>query len=170
MPAALFPEIAHRLYGGPAEGGLSLGLLYAAYPTGVLLAGLLSGTFTHARRHGAWMASAAIVWGLTVVLFGLAPHLAPALIALTLGGAVNVVLSTFRNVITQAHTDDALRGRTQGSLTIVLIGGPQMSSVLHALAGSAIGARGAVCLGGLLTIATVTAIVRAVPYLWHYRA
>ncbi|MEU4539522.1 helix-turn-helix domain-containing protein [Streptosporangium sp. NPDC023825] len=38
------------------------GLLYAACPAGVLAAGLMSGTFTRARRHGALMASAAAAW------------------------------------------------------------------------------------------------------------
>jgi len=168
MPAALFPELARRTFGGPPGGGPALGLLYAAYPVGVFLMGLLSGTFTRATRHGALMASAAIGWGASVVLLGLAPRLWPALLALVLGGAINFVLSTFRNAITQAHTDDALRGRVQGSLTIVLVGGPQLGSLLHAVTGAALGARWTICLGGLLTMAAVCAIAVRVPSLWRY--
>ncbi|GAA0966715.1 MFS transporter [Acrocarpospora macrocephala] len=170
MPVALLPELAERTYGGPAGGGVELGLLYAAYPAGVFAAGLMSGTFTRARRHGALMASAAAVWGATVVVLGLAPHLWLALAALTLGGAVNFVLSTFRKAISQAYTDDALRGRIQGSLTVVLQGGPQLAHLLHGAAASAFGPQLTICAGGLLTVTTVAAIVRLSPHLWHYIA
>ena len=168
MPMAAFPEMAQHTYGGPAGGGVELGLLYAAYPVGVFAAGLMSGTFTRARRHGALMASAAITWGGTVVVLGLAPRLWLALVALILGGAVNFVISTFRNAISQAYTDDAMRGRTQGSLTIVLIGGPTLANLLHGTASAAYGPQVTICVGGLLTVMTVILIVRAAPRLWHY--
>lgn len=170
MPSALLPELAQRTYGGPVGGGLELGLLYAAYPAGVFMAGLMSGTFTRARRHGALMASAAAAWGGTVVVLGLAPRLWVALTALLLGGTVNFVLSTFRNAMSQAYTDDAMRGRIQGSLTVVLIGGPQLANLLHGSAAAAFGPRVTICVGGLLTVMTVALIVRAAPRLWHYAA
>jgi MFS family permease len=168
MPAALFPELAHAAFGGPSGGGTELGLLYAAYPAGVCAAALVSGTFTRTRRQGALMAAAAAAWGGTVVVLGLAPHLAVAVGALLLGGAVNLVLSACRNAITQAHTDDALRGRTQGALTVVLFGGPQVAAVLHGPGGAAAGPRTATCAGGLLTVLAVAAIVRASPELRRY--
>ncbi|WP_433425004.1 MFS transporter [Microtetraspora malaysiensis] len=170
MPTALFPELAQHTYGGPAGGGLELGLLYAAYPAGVVAAGLLSGTFTRARRHGALMAGAAAAWGSTVVFLGLAAQLWVALAALVLGGAVNFVLSTFRNAITQAHTHDAMRGRIQGSLTVVLCGGPHIANLLHGAATSLLDPRVVICAGGLLTTVTVAAIAWAVPELRNHTA
>jgi MFS family permease len=170
MPHALFPELAERTYGGPAGGGTQLGLLFAAYPAGVLLAGLLSGSFARATRHGALMASAAMVWGGCVVVIGLATDLRIALVALVAGGAVNFVLSTFRNAISQAYTDDALRGRIQGSLTVVLMGGPQLANTLHGLGGAVLGARAAIGVGGALTVLTVALLARAAPELWRYDA
>jgi MFS family permease len=170
LPVALFPELAERTYGGPAGGGLELGLLFAAYPAGVFLAGLLSGTFSRARRHGAIMASAATAWGGCVVLLGLVTDLRIALVALVVGGAVNFVLSTFRNAISQAHADDALRGRVQGSLTVVLIGGPLLANMLHGFGGAVLGARWAVGIGGALTVMTVALLTRTVPELWRYDA
>jgi MFS family permease len=168
MPIALFPELAQHTYGGAAGGGLELGLLYAAYPAGVFAVGLLSGTFTRARRHGAYMAAAAAAWGITVVVLGLATQLRIALATLVLGGAVNFVLSTFRNAISQALTDDAMRGRIQGSLTVVLIGGPQIANLLHGAAASIFGLRMVICAGGLLATVTVAVIAWAVPELRHY--
>ncbi|TMR96603.1 MFS transporter [Nonomuraea basaltis] len=170
MPIALFPELAQHTFGGPAGGGVELGLLYAAYPAGVIAASLVSGTFTRTRRHGALMAAAAAAWGITVMILGLAAQLWIALAALVLGGAVNFVLSTFRNAISQAHTDDAMRGRIQGSLTVVLFGGPQIANLLHGAAASIFGPRMVICAGGLLTTITVVAIARAAPELRHYTA
>ncbi|MER5650620.1 MFS transporter [Streptosporangium sp. NPDC002524] len=168
MPVALFPELAQHTYGGLAGGGPAVGLLYAAYPAGVFAAGLLSGTFTRARRHGALMAAAAAAWGVTVVVLGLAAQLWIALTALVLGGAVNLVLSTFRNAISQALTDDAMRGRIQGALTVVLIGGPQLANVLHGTAAPLLGPRTVICAGGLLTTVAVAAIAWRVPELRSY--
>ncbi|MEU4624460.1 MFS transporter [Actinoplanes sp. NPDC023801] len=165
MPVALFPELARHTYGDPAGGGPMLGLLYAAYPVGVFLAGLFSGTFTRARHPGRMMAGAAIAWGGTVVLFGLAGHIALALTALVLGGGVNFILSTHRNAITQAHTDDAVRGRVQGMVTVVLFGGPQLANLVHGTAGALIGPRPAIIVGGLLTMIAVAAVLGATPAL-----
>jgi hypothetical protein len=91
-----------------------------------------------------------------------------AVAVLFVGGAVNFVLSTFRNAITQAATDDALRGRIQGALTVVLMGGPQIGNLLHGFGGAAFGVRLAICAGGALTVAAVLAVLRAVPGLWLY--
>ncbi|GIH59304.1 MFS transporter [Microbispora siamensis] len=170
MPSALFPELARHAFDDTAGGGPETGLLYAAYPAGVFAAGLLSGTFTRARRHGVLVAGAAIAWGIAVVLAGLAAELWIALGALALGGAVNFVLSTFRTTITQARTGDAVRGRVQGALTVVLVGGPQIANLLHGVAGAAYGPRIVVCAGGLLTVAAVTGIAWAIPDLRRYTA
>ncbi len=170
MPSALYPELARHVFGGAAGGGPETGLLYAAYPAGVFAAGLLSGTFTRARRHGALVAGAAVAWGIAVVLVGLAAELWVALAALVLGGAVNFVLSTFRTTIVQTHTGDAVRGRVQGALTVVLVGGPQIANVLHGAAGAVYGPRVVICAGGLLTVASVAAIAWAIPGLRRYTA
>jgi hypothetical protein len=116
------------------------------------------------------MASAAIAWGGCVLLLGAAPRLWMALLALAAGGAVNFVLSTFRNAISQAHTDDRVRGRVQGTLTVVLFGGPQLANVVHGYGGAVLGARAAIAIGGALTVLTVALLVRAIPELWHYHS
>jgi len=114
------------------------------------------------------MTAAAAAWGVSVVVLGLATQLWIALVALLVGGAVNFVLSTFRNAISQAHTDDVMRGRIQGSLIVVLYGGPHMANLLHGTAAEIYGPRMVICLGGVLTVVTVAAIVRAAPQLRHY--
>jgi MFS family permease len=167
MPVVLYPELVSRTYRGDST---DLSLLFAAYPAGVLLAGMFSGTFTRARRHGTLMASAAIAWGGCVITLGLSTDLHLALVVLVLGGTANHVLSTTRNAITQAYTDPAMLGRIQGSLVVVLIGGPQLANVLHGAAGAAVGARPAIAVGGGLTIVAVIAVLHAAPELWRYVA
>lgn len=116
------------------------------------------------------MAAAVATWGITLVVLGLAVQLWIALAALILGGAANFVLSTSRNAISQALTDDVMRGRIQGSLTVVLIGGPQIGNLLHGTAASIFGPRMVICAGGLLTAVTVAVIAWAVPELRQYTA
>lgn len=43
MPRALFPQIAHESFGGPAEGGLAFAILFAAIPAGAMIGGIFSG-------------------------------------------------------------------------------------------------------------------------------
>ncbi len=108
----------------------------------------------------------AALWATTVVVAGMSsqPHLTTA--ALTLGGAANFVFSTSRNTITQSRADDSRRGRTQGVLTVVLIGGPYLATLLHGLVGAHLGARLTITLGGLLTLVGTAAIAVTVPGLW----
>jgi hypothetical protein len=102
------------------------------------------------------------------VLLGTAPAAWLAVSALYAGGAVNFVLSTFRNAISQAYTDDALPGRIQGAMTVVLVGGPQLAGLVHGFGGAVIGARLTIALGGVATIAAVLTTVKLVPELWQY--
>ncbi|MBT0773220.1 MFS transporter [Kineosporia sp. J2-2] len=170
LPFSLFPELAVDMFGDPPGGGPALGLLCAAYPVGTLATGPVSGGFTRARRHGVWLTGAAVAWGISLVLLGFAPGLPLALAALVAGGGVNFVLSTFRNAVCQQYTDDALRGRIQGSLTVLLIGGPQLAGVLHGLVSPGIGPRATVAAGGAATVLAVVVIALTVPALWRYRS
>jgi hypothetical protein len=72
--------------------------------------------------------------------------------------------------MTQANTADALRGRIEGSMIVVTMGGPQIANVLHGLAGAAWGPRWAISVGGMLTILASAGIAWAVPQLWRYAA
>ena len=53
-------------------------------------------------------------------------------------------LSTCRNAISQAYTPDGLRGRIQGAMTVVLMGGPQLAGLVHGFGGALVGARWAI--------------------------
>ena len=169
MPRALFPELAERTFGDPPGGGLALGVLYAAIPAGALAAGLLSGTFTRLRRHGAATAVAVGIWGLAVAAFGLSRSLWLCAVFLAVAGAADLVSMVFRGAILQSAATDAMRGRMQGVHFLVVAGGPRLADLLHGTVGDLVGPRATVTGGGLLVVVGITAVVLRFPSFWRYR-
>lgn len=169
MPRALFPELAERTFGDPPGGGIALGVLYAAIPAGVLLAGLFSGTFTRLRRHGAAVVVAVAVWGLAVAAFGLTSSLWLGGFFLVLAGAADLVSMVFRGAILQTAATDEMRGRMQGVFFVVVSGGPRLADLLHGTLGDVVGRRAAVTGGGVLVVLAIVVLVLRLPAFWRYR-
>lgn len=178
MPRALFPEIAHEQFGGPAEGGLEFALLFAAMPAGAALGGVLSGWVSRVRRYGAAVLAAILVWGVAMLLLGAAVGLAPqaatvmlvaACAMLMLGGAADMASAAFRQSILLDAADDAVRGRLQGVFIVVVAGGPRLADVVHGAAGDAVGSAAATAAGGALVIVGILTAAAAFPRFWHFR-
>lgn len=168
MPRALFPQLAAETY-APYGEGFALGLLFAAIPIGAVAGGLLSGTFSRARRHGWMVIGSVVVWGVAVTGFGLSDSLWIAVAFLALAGIADMVSMVFRGAILLSAATDEMRGRMQGVFTVVVAGGPRLADVLHGTAGSAFGPRTAVAGGGLLVVVVMLALAAAVPALRRYR-
>ncbi|WP_221177023.1 MFS transporter [Nocardioides pocheonensis] len=178
MPRALFPEVAHVDFGGPAGGGLAFALLFAAIPIGAVVGGVFSGWVSRVQRQGVAVVVAIVVWGLAIVGFGLAvaladtgPHLmlALAVLMLVIGGAADMASAAFRMSMLQSAASDSVRGRLQGVFIVVVAGGPRIADVAHggvaAIAGTAATAAG----GGVLVVVLVVAAALAVPVFVRYR-
>ena len=178
MPRALFPEVAHLDFGGPATGGLAFALLFAAIPLGSVIGGVFSGWVSRVQRQGLAVVVAVAVWGLAITGFGLAvglaghartPMLAVAVLMLVVGGAADMASAAFRMSMLQASASDAVRGRLQGVFIVVVAGGPRIADVAHggaaALAGTAAAAAG----GGVLVVVLVVAAALAIPVFVRYR-
>ncbi|MCW7941231.1 MFS transporter permease [Streptomyces hygroscopicus] len=168
MPRALFPQLAARTYASYGE-GLALGLLFAAIPVGAVLGGLLSGTFSRARRHGLMVIAAVIAWGAAITGLGLTANLWAAVAFLAAAGVADMVSMVFRGAILLSAATDEMRGRMQGVFTVVVAGGPRLADVLHGTVGSALGARTAISGGGLLVIVATLGLAVATPALREYR-
>jgi MFS family permease len=168
MPRALFPQLAAQTY-APYGEGLALGLLFAAIPIGAVLGGLLSGTFSRARRHGLMVIVAVIGWGAAITGLGLTANLWIAVAFLALAGVADMVSMVFRGAILLSAVTDEMRGRMQGVFTVVVAGGPRLADALHGTAGSVLGARTAVAGGGLLVIAAALVLAMVTPALRTYR-
>lgn len=167
MPRALFPQLAATTFAGDH---LALGWLFAAMPAGALVGGLVSGTFTHVRRHGAMTIGAVAAWGLAMLGLGLTGSLALACLFLALGGAADFVSMVFRNAILQSAAPDEMRGRMQGVFIVVVAGGPRLADLVHGVAGAALGTRAAVAGGGFAVVVGVVILATASPSYWRYRA
>jgi MFS family permease len=170
MPRVVFPEIAHTVYGDPPGGGVALGLMFAAIPVGMVVAGLFSGWLHQVRRQGVAVGFAICTWGLGVTLFGFTGSLWLAVLFLAVAGAGDAVSSIFRNSMLQSVATDEMRGRMQGVFIVVVAGGPRIADVWHGPAADVIGPGVAASVGGFLVIAGAIAVVTAFPAFWRYRA
>ncbi|WP_081240448.1 MFS transporter [Streptomyces viridosporus] len=168
MPRALFPQLAAETF-APYGEGFALGLLFAAIPIGAVAGGLLSGTYSRARRHGWMVIGSVVVWGAAVAGFGLSGNLWLAVAFLAVAGIADMVSMVFRGAILLSAATDEMRGRMQGVFTVVVAGGPRLADVLHGTAGSAFGPRTAVAGGGILVVVVMLALAAAMPALRRYR-
>lgn len=133
MPRALFPQLASETY-APYGEGFALGLLFAAIPIGAMAGGLVSGTFSRARRHGWMVIGAVVAWGVAITGFGLSGSLWLAVVFLAAAGVADMVSMVFRGAILLSAATDEMRGRMQGVFTVVVAGGPRLADVLHGTA------------------------------------
>lgn len=161
MPRALFPEIAHLDFGGPAEGGIEFALLFAAIPAGAVLGGVLSGWVSGITRQGLAVVVCIVVWGLAMTGFGVAvlladhwrtPMLVAAIAMLMIGGTADIASAAFRSTMLQDAADDTMRGRLQGVFIVVVAGGPRIADTAHGQVAEVAGAGATAAGGGVLVV------------------
>jgi MFS family permease len=170
MPRVVFPEIAQDTFGDPPGGGIAYGLLFAAIPIGMVLAGIFSGRLSGVRRQGVVVTFAICVWGLGVGLFGLTSSLWLAVLCLAVAGAGDLVSSVYRNSMLQVVATDEMRGRMQGLFIVVVAGGPRLADLWHGPAADWAGPGIAAAVGGFAVIVVAIAVVLVFPVFWRYRA
>ncbi|HHU39354.1 MAG TPA: MFS transporter [Propionibacterium sp.] len=178
MPRALFPQIAHESFGGPAEGGLAFALLFAGIPAGAVLGGVLGGWVSRVKREGLAIMWAIAVWGGAMAVLGVAVGLAPvagglmlglALAMLVVGGAADMASAAFRQSLLLGATDDAVRGRLQGVFIVVVAGGPRIADMLHGGAAELVGPAVATGGGGLLVLVGIALVALLHPRFHRFR-
>ncbi|MFD4325970.1 MFS transporter [Nocardioides sp. NPDC058538] len=183
MPRALFPQIAHESFGGPAEGGIAFALLFAAIPAGAVIGGIFSGWVSRIEAQGRVVIYCIGVWAFGITLFGLTVAFADLAVdkrstALMLGlavffmmvaGAADVASAAIRMSILQSAADDNVRGRLQGVFTVVVAGGPRVADVLHGGAAAVVGTAIATTGGGLLNLLGIALCALLVPSFLAYR-
>ncbi|MDQ6687871.1 MAG: MFS transporter [Actinomycetota bacterium] len=181
MPRALFPEIAHLSFGGPADGGVAFALLFAAIPAGAVIGGVFSGWVSRVERQGRAVVVAIVVWGLAMAGFGVAvglaghsgggrsPMLLLAVLLLVVGGAADMASAAFRMSMLQGAASDAVRGRLQGVFIVVVAGGPRIADVAHGGAAAVVGTAVSAAGGGVLVVVLTVVAALAVPAFVRYR-
>jgi MFS family permease len=165
MPRALFPSIAHDVFGG---GPQTAGAMYSALAAGALLGALFSGWFARIHRQGLAVLVAIVAWGVAITVFGLSDRLWFGLLMLAAAGAADMVSAVFRSSILQAAAPDEMRGRLGGVFIVVVAGGPRLGDGRAGLSSSLLGTEGAVVSGGLACVALTVACAAAVPRFARY--
>jgi MFS family permease len=179
MPRALFPQIAHESFHGPTDGGLAFALLFAGIPAGAVLGGVFSGWVSRITAQGVAVFWSIVVWGLSMVGFGVAVALAGhdstslwlvvAVAMLMVGGAADMASAAFRSSMLQSSASDEVRGRLQGIFIVVVAGGPRMADVAHGAAAALVGTAATAAGGGVLVVVGCVVAVLLVPVFLRYR-
>jgi MFS family permease len=165
MPMALFPAVAEE-FGGAGV----LGLLYAAPSVGALVATGTSGWIARVHRHGLAVVFAALGWGVSIIVFGLAENLALALVALGAAGASDMVSGIFRMTMWNQTIPDRLRGRLAGIEQVSYTSGPLLGNLRAGVIGELAGVRASIVSGGVLCVIGVVLMAAALPVFRRYDA
>lgn len=165
MPTALFPAIAQH-YGGAK----TLGLIYAAPAVGSLIISFFTGWTKSISRHGVAIAVSAILWGITIIAFGLVNNLWLALFFLALSGALDMISGLFRSVMWNQTIPTEMRGRLSGIEMISYLSGPRLGDTEAGLVAAAFGITFSIVSGGLLCVFGVAVCCYCLPKFWNYKA
>ncbi|MBV8194669.1 MAG: MFS transporter [Candidatus Dormibacteraeota bacterium] len=167
MPRALFPVLAAiTFHTGP--GGL--GLLYAAPGMGAVVAGLSTGWITRVQRLGRVIVGMIVIWGVSIVAFGLATALWLGLLLLIVAGAADSYSAVCRNTIMQVLTPEELRGRVTALYYMVVVSGPYLGDLEGGGVASLTTAQISIVSGGALSIVGLAVAALAFPAVWRYRS
>jgi MFS family permease len=149
---ALLPIYARDILMVGPEG---LGLMRTAPAIGGIATALLLAWRPIERHVGAWMLGGVAAFGAATIAFGLATAFVPALLALAVMGAADMLSVFVRQTTIQLATPDAMRGRVS-SVNLVFIGASnELGDFRAGLSGAWVGAVPAVVLGGVGTLAVV---------------
>ncbi|MFJ4106923.1 MFS transporter [Oerskovia enterophila] len=159
-PHVLIPELVDKqLHAGPEV----VGLLFSAPAVGALVATLTSGWTGRVRRTGRLLLIVFAASGAGVAMLGLSQSVVLAVVAMTLVGAGDVLGEILRFTLLYERTPDHLRGRVSALWTAQGTAGDALGGPLLTLIARALGAGGAVALGGALAAVATGLVALTVP-------
>ena len=161
---ALLPVFAKDILDvGPA----GLGVLRAAPAVGALCSAIVL-TRRPVRRHaGRTLLTVVGLYGVSIVVFGLSQTMWLSLLALAVGGAVDMVSVVLRQTILPLTTPDELRGRVNAVEMVFISASNELGAFESGVAAALVGAVPAVVIGGVLTVAIAVGWSRFFPALAH---
>jgi predicted MFS family arabinose efflux permease len=159
---ALLPMFAKDiLHVGP----LGLGLLRSAPAVGALTMSVLLTRWPVRRRTGPLLLAAVAVYGAATLGFGLATQVVPALLALAVTGAADMVSVVIRQTLVQLETPDAMRGRVSAVNSVFIGASNQLGEFESGATAALLGPVGSVVLGGAGTLLVAALWLRLFPAL-----
>jgi MFS family permease len=161
---ALLPVFARSiLHVGPT----GLGILRAAPAVGALLAAGLITRHPLQRRAGRTLLIVVGLYGASIVVFGLSRVYVVSLLALAVGGFVDLYSMNIRATIVALATPDRLRGRVNAVEMVFISASNQLGAFESGLAAYLVGTVPAVVGGGIMTMVIAASWGRLFPALAH---
>jgi MFS family permease len=149
---ALLPVYARDIL---SVGPWGLGVLRSAPAVGAVSCGLLLAHYPLKRHAGRIMFLCVAGFGVGTIVFGLSRFLPLSLLALMSMGACDMISVYVRQNLVQLNTPDEMRGRVS-AVTMIFIGASnELGEFESGVTASWFGARAAVVLGGIGTLAVV---------------
>ena len=133
---------------GMGESGV--GVLTAAFGVGGILGALAGISLVGRGRLGRPFGLALAGWGLPLVLIGVWPESAVAIVCLSLAGLANSLLDVAGFTSMQEHVDEKVIGRIFGLFELVVIATVATGSLLAPIAIDVLGSRGTLVAAGAL--------------------
>jgi MFS family permease len=159
---ALLPVFARSiLHVGPA----GLGILRAAPAVGALLAAAVITRRPIAGGAGRLMLWVVGIYGASIIVFGLSRVYVISLLALAVGGFVDLYSMNIRSTIVALATPDRLRGRVNAIEMVFISASNELGAFESGLAAFLFGTVPAVVGGGAITIALAVTWRRVFPQL-----
>ncbi len=165
MPIALFPAMAETLGGAKA-----LGMLYAAPAVGALIISSCSAWTKKIKHHGAGIAIAAMLWGISIIFFGLSTNIYFALFFLALSGMFDAISGIFRTTMWNETIPNEYRGRLSGIEMISYLSGPKLGDTEAGFVAALFGVTASVISGGVLCVVGVGICCLLLPKFWKYKS
>jgi MFS family permease len=161
MPfTVLMPIFADRiLHGGPQ----GLGLLMGATGVGALLGGLTLASKRSVQGLGRWVWTAAVGFGVSLILFSFSRHFWLSLALLMPAGFGMMVQMGATNTLLQVMAPDRLRGRVMALYSMMFIGMAPVGALLGGALASKIGAPWTVAIGGAACLVGGAVFARQLP-------
>ena len=162
----LLPLFADQLYGLGAAGTAALG---SANSFGGIAGSMLVFVTEKAKRKGRIVLYATLAYALLLFAFGLNPIFWLGLLLIGALGAMDSIGMTMRQAVVQLTTPERLIGRASSAHSFAAMGANHAGQLEVALMAAAIGAGGAMVVGGFVAVAAVLAVWYFMPGVWRYR-
>lgn len=142
------PLMASQVFQG---GAASYGVMASVMGGGAVVGGLISAA--RARPRARALCLAAIGWGIAILAAAVAPSFALELAALVFVGYGSITFNSLAKTTLQLAARPEMRGRVMALWALAWMGSTPIGGPIVGWAGQAIGARWALVIGGLATLA-----------------
>lgn len=146
-------------------GKIGLGLLRSAPAVGALVASLVLVRRPIGRYAGRKLLGVVTAFGFCMVVFGLSRWMWVSLLALAVGGGVDLVSVVLRQTILPLVTPDELRGRVNAVEMVFISASNELGAFESGVAAALVGAVPAVVAGGIATMVVAAVWTRLFPAL-----